>query len=93
MYYCIQYTIYYIYTHTIYNIKRSNICKISSMMKSRPLQCGFSEAEAEMEFEVQALIRDQLPMCGKRRKQDGAEGEAETQCKSHKASGNPGVLQ
>lgn len=50
---------YYIHTHTLYttvHIKRGNMCKISSMIKSRPLQFGFSEAEEE----VQAYIRDQL---------------------------------
>lgn len=63
--YYIQYTIY---THTYY-IQQCTLsgvtCKISGIIKSRPLQFGFSEADAEMEFDVWAFARDPL-LCAAR---------------------------
>lgn len=93
----VTYTAYYIlcisiYQHSILDttvhVKRGNTCQTSSMIESRLLRFGLSEAEAEMEFGVQAFTG-----ISSHAGQEEEEREAETQCKPRKASGDPGVLQ
>lgn len=78
----VTYAVYYILCISIYqhgilyttvHLKRGNICQTSSMIKSRPLQFGFSEAEAEMEFGVQAFTG-----ISSHARQEEEESEAET---------------
>lgn len=40
---------------TVAQSRRGNVCIIPSIIKARPLQVGFSEADADMEFGVQEL--------------------------------------
>ena len=73
--------------HTIVQHKRGKVYKISSIIESRPLQVGFSEADAEMEFGVQDLCQGSAPVRRKVRGQDGAEGKMS--CRPCGASANP----
>lgn len=64
-----------IYNPTIVQSKRGKVYSISSIIESRPLQVGFSEADAEMEFGVQDLIRGSAPVSRKARVQGWTEGK------------------
>lgn len=74
--------------YTTVHLKRGNICQTSSMLKSRPLQFGFSEEEAEMEFGVQAFTGISSHA---RRKKERKKERLRHSASPAKPQGDPGV--